>query len=50
MLTFAKSEGKLDLELYHDVNAGIVTDDDLHVDLAVEQVFAETVQNTHDRS
>jgi len=46
----AKSEGKLDLELYHDVNAGIVTNDDLHVDLAVEQVLAETVQNTHDRS
>jgi len=46
----AKSEGKFDLATYSDVDAGIVTADDLHVDHLVEQELAEAIQNTHNQS
>jgi len=44
----AKSEGKLNLETYNDAAAGAVTVDSIHIDDAVEQELAQTVQQTHD--
>jgi len=46
----AKSEGKFDLAVYNDVDAGLVSNDDLHVDPQVEQELAEAIQNTHNQS
>jgi len=46
----AKSEGKFDLAIYSDADAGITTSDDLHVDQLVEQELAEAIQNTHNQS
>ena len=46
----AKSEGKFDLAVYNDVDAGLVSNDDLHVDPQVEQALAEAIQNKHNQS
>ncbi|MDC9725273.1 MAG: dicarboxylate/amino acid:cation symporter [Gammaproteobacteria bacterium] len=46
----AKSEGKFDVDVYSDLDAGIVTNDDLHVDQGVEQELAEAIINTQNRS
>jgi hypothetical protein len=46
----AKSEGKLDLAVYNDADAGMVYEHDLDIDEAVELELAETVRQTHDRS
>ncbi len=45
----AKSEGKLDLAVYNDPDAGLVDIHDLDIDEAVELELAETVKATHDR-
>jgi Na+/H+-dicarboxylate symporter len=45
----AKSEGNLDLAVFNDADAGIVTAEKLHIDEAVEQELANKVQKTHDR-
>ena len=45
----AKSEGKLDVSVYNDPEAGWADIHDLDIDEAVELEMAETVQATHDR-
>ena len=46
----AKSENKLDLNVFNDPDAGVVSSDEaLHIDQAVEQELAEAIQKTHDR-
>jgi len=44
----AKSEGKLDLEVFNDPNAGIFDEEQTHLDLAAEKELAEVVAATHD--
>ena len=45
----AKSEGKLDIAVYNDPDAGVVDIHDLDIDEAVELELAEAVKATHDR-
>ncbi|WP_078121672.1 dicarboxylate/amino acid:cation symporter [Thiosocius teredinicola] len=45
----AKSEGKMDIAVYNDPNAGVVYTEDVHVDEEVERELAGVVQSTHDR-
>lgn len=45
----AKSEGKLDLATYNDPNAGVVSDEDIHIDSSVEQEMAQAVAATHNK-
>ncbi|AGA89070.1 Na+/H+ dicarboxylate symporter [Thioflavicoccus mobilis 8321] len=44
----AKSEGKLDLEVYKDSQAGVLDDSDIHVDEQVEEELAEVVRRTQE--
>lgn len=44
----AKSEGKLDLEIYHDPKAGLA-EDMPHIDLDAEHEIADTVSQIHDK-
>lgn len=47
----AKSEGKMDLDIYADPQAGAIdTAESIHIDEAVEQELADVVQHTHDRT
>ena len=43
----AKSEGKMDLAVYNDQDAGLILDDTLYVDPAIEQELAQAIQDTH---
>ena len=45
----AKSEGKLELAVYNDPDAGLVDEQDLEIDEAVELEMAEAIKATHDR-
>jgi len=45
----AKSEGKLDKDIYNDPNAGIITDDDLEISEEVEKELAEVVHKVHEQ-
>ena len=45
----AKSEKKLDVDTYYDPNAGILTDDDIHIDPNVEKELAEVLEEVHDK-
>jgi Na+/H+-dicarboxylate symporter len=45
----AKTEGKLDLSVYNDAQAGVLHDSDMHVDEQVEAELAEVVRATHER-
>ncbi len=45
----AKSEGKLDTTTYNDPNAGILTDDDIHIDANIEKELADVVEKLHDK-
>ncbi len=45
----AKSEGKLDLAVYNDPEAGSFDTDDVHLDLDVEREMAQTVDSTHSK-
>ena len=46
----AKSEGKLNLAIFNDPNAGVFdTEESLHIDLAVERELAQTVESAHER-
>jgi Na+/H+-dicarboxylate symporter len=45
----AKSEGKLDLAVFNDPEAGSLYDADVHVDEQVEEELAEVIRATHDR-
>jgi len=45
----AKSEKKLDIDTYYDPNAGILTDDDIHIDPNVEKELAEVLEEVHDK-
>ena len=46
----AKSEGKLDISVYNDPNAGMLdTDDAMHIDPAVEAEMEAAVQAAHDK-
>lgn len=47
----AKSEGKLDITVYNDSEAGMIESAEaIHIDEGVEQELAKAVQKTHDRS
>ncbi|MBV1909895.1 MAG: dicarboxylate/amino acid:cation symporter [Kangiellaceae bacterium] len=43
----AKSEGKLDINIYNDPNAGIFDDDDVAIDTTDEKELAAAVDKTH---
>ena len=45
----AKSENKLNLEIYNDPDAGVITEDDLDIPDEIEKEIAEVVQETHDK-
>ncbi len=45
----AKSEGKMDLDVYNDPDAGLKLEDDIYVDPAVEQELAQAVKNTQNQ-
>lgn len=46
----AKSEGKMDINVYQDPEAGVIdTEDAIHIDEAVEQELAEVVEATHSK-
>ncbi len=46
----AKSEGKLDVDVYNDPDAGMIdTDESIHIDETVEVEMAEIVEETKDR-
>ena len=44
----AKSEKKFDPTIYNDPGAGLLTEDDLHIDEKVEEELAEIVERIHD--
>ena len=46
----AKSEGKLNENIFNDPDAGILTDDDLDIPDEIEREMAEIVQETHDKA
>jgi len=46
----AKSEGKIDMDVFNDPNAGVLTDDDFDIDSGVEKALAEVVEKTHDKA
>ncbi|PID62634.1 MAG: dicarboxylate/amino acid:cation symporter [Gammaproteobacteria bacterium] len=46
----AKSEGKMDVDVYRDPEAGVLDEADVHIDPAVEQEMAEAIHSTHDRN
>jgi Na+/H+-dicarboxylate symporter len=46
----AKSEGKMDLAVYNDPDAGAISTDSFHIDETVEKELADTVQQTHDHT
>ncbi len=46
----AKSEGKLDLEIFNDPNAGSLTSDDIHIDPNIERELADVVDKLHDKN
>ena len=45
----AKSEGKMDITVFNDPDAGLVDEQDLEIDEAAELDMAETIKQTHDR-
>ncbi len=46
----AKSEGKLDLSVYQDPEAGVLdTDEEIHIDETVEAELAKAIEATHDK-
>ena len=45
----AKSEGKMDVAVFNDPDAGLVDDADLDIDEAVELEMAEVIHETHDQ-
>ena len=45
----AKSEGKMDMDVFNDPHAGVLTDDDIHMDPKVERELAEVVEKLHDK-
>lgn len=46
----AKSEGKLDVDLFNDPDAGLIHHEDLDIDEAVEKEMAEAVQQSRKKS
>lgn len=47
----AKSEDKLDIDIYMDPNAGLINvDNTMHIDKSVELALATTVEKTHNQS
>ncbi len=45
----AKSEGKLDIDVYNDPDAGTFNTEDIHIDKAVEEEIAEALESTHNK-
>lgn len=45
----AKSEGKLNQDVFNDPDAGVFDDEQTHLDLTIEKELAETVAATHDK-
>jgi len=46
----AKSEGKIDMDVFNDPNTGVLTDYDFDIDPGVEKALADVVENTHDKA
>jgi len=47
----AKSEGKLDVSIYNDAEAGVLdTDEAIHIDSAVEAEMADAIKSTQGSS
>ncbi len=46
----AKSEGKLDVDVFNDPDAGKLTEDDLDIDPDVEKALADVIDKTHDKA
>ena len=45
----AKSEGKIDMDVFNNPAAGALTDDNMHIDPNVEHDLAEVVEKMHDK-
>ena len=45
----AKSENKLDVNIYNDPNAGMITEDELEIPEDVKEEFVKVVHETHDK-
>lgn len=45
----AKSEGKLNVDVFNDPNAGIFDEDETHIDESEEREIAKTISVTHDK-
>ncbi len=45
----AKSEGKLDIDVFNDPDAGKLTEDDLDIDPDAEKALADVIDETHDK-
>jgi Na+/H+-dicarboxylate symporter len=45
----AKSEGKLNVDVFNDPNAGVFDESETEIDLEAEKELAETVATTHDK-
>ena len=45
----AKSEGKMDMGVFNDPEAGMLRDDDIHIDPKVEHELAEVIEKLHDK-
>ena len=45
----AKSEGKIDMDVFNNPDAGALTDDNMHIDPNVEHDLAEVVEKMHDK-
>ncbi len=46
----AKSEGKMDISVFNDPNAGIMdTDEEMHIDEEVEAEMKAAIEATHDK-
>ena len=43
----AKGEGKIDFDVYNDPEAGMLDEDDIHIDDAVEAELAKAIEDTH---
>jgi Na+/H+-dicarboxylate symporter len=45
----AKSEGKLDVATYHNPTAGVLTEDNIHIDPDIEKELAGVVEHLQDK-
>ncbi|MFT7005167.1 MAG: Na+/H+-dicarboxylate symporter [Sulfurimonas sp.] len=46
----AKSEGALDEDMYNDLNAGLVSEENIHIDADAEHELADAIRATHSKA